>query len=576
MLQFIKGGNLSSYNALLEATSSYNDSFFLDTTNTRLYYAGKPLDIRVTEINKIGEDFIPTKSYQFVNSEGTTSIIADALIPELDETKFVLHDTETMKDTEYRNGLMGIKDKYIVEAIAKLLGISIEYTYYANVLHVEDKDNLRFDVKRDVIVTQDESGQWTYSYEAYEHPYYTQDINGNYVYNGILKKPAGTAPVDESDVRVQSMDIVRTISDENLWDSGKLKDDQKMLNNHGNIPAGTTVSELKKKTVSEILGDILFENAKPVKVNDNTAYIKFKDEKYGKYVEVGTPYPYFDDFETIFIPETWQWKSIANPSTVGEPQPLTRYVSTKYYLHDYEHPWHPGHGPSDPNWDIYDVEGVGYGEHCAEYTIVEGDKCVYTGVITYEYLANAKDSNGEETYVVDGETYYYAKGTDGSINSANELRFTGSQNIPDSSSFEIEFNITTGWKIYSNASNVSTGSLWSVKNEEPGEYVGVDEIRNSNIFAIDKESVYLQWPSATTEAEKFYVYIPEAYEISSIAGAHDIINDNWTAIMNASIVDEDVIITNGNGIDGKYHKYNISKSSGITTAKIDIVKMPAE
>ena len=114
-MQFIKGENLSSYNALLEATTSYNDSFFLDTTNTRLYYDGKPLDIRVTEINQIGEDFLPKKSYQFVNSEGTTSIIADALIPELDKTKFVLHNTETMKDTEYSNGLMGIKDKYIVQ-----------------------------------------------------------------------------------------------------------------------------------------------------------------------------------------------------------------------------------------------------------------------------------------------------------------------------------------------------------------------------------------------------------------------------------------------------------------------------
>ena len=46
--------------------------------------------------------------------------------------------------------------------------------------------------------------------------------------------------------------------------------------------------------------------------------------------------------------------------------------------------------------------------------------------------------------------------------------------------------------------------------------------------------------------------------------------------MNASIVAEDVVITNGNGIDGKYHKYNISKASGITNAKIDIVKIPAE
>ena len=46
--------------------------------------------------------------------------------------------------------------------------------------------------------------------------------------------------------------------------------------------------------------------------------------------------------------------------------------------------------------------------------------------------------------------------------------------------------------------------------------------------------------------------------------------------MNANIVAEDVVITNRNGVDGKYHKYNISKASGITTAKIDIVKMPTE
>lgn len=576
MLQFIKGGNLSSYKSLLEATTSYNDAFFLDTTNTRLYYDGKPLDIRVTEINEIDEDFLPKKSYQFVNPNGTTTIIADALIPELNETKFVLRDTEAKEDTEYSNGLMSIKDKYLIEAIATLLGISIKYTYYANVLHVEDEDNRNYDLKRDVIVTQDESGQWTYSYEEYEYPYYTQGPDGKYVYKGKLTKPAGTAPVDASAVRVQAMDIVRTITDTNLWDGGILNDEQEMLNNHGTIPAGTTVAELEKKTISEILADILFENAKPVKVNDNTAYIKFKDSKYSKYVEVGTPYPRFEDFETEFIPETWHWQSIVDPSTVGEPQPLTRYVSTKYYLHDYEHPWHPGHGPSDPNWDIYDVEGPGYREHCDEYTIVDGDKCVYTGVVTYEYLANAKDSNGNETYVLDGETHYYAKGTDGSINSANELRFTGAQNIPDSSAFEIEFNITAGWKIYSNASKSSASSLWSMKNVEPGEYAGVDEIIDSDVFAIDKESLYLQWPSATTAAEKFYVYIPKAYEISSIGGAHDLTNENWTATLNASIVAEDVIIPNGNRVNGEYKKYSISKSSGITTAKIDIIKTPTE
>ena len=51
---------------------------------------------------------------------------------------------------------------------------------------------------------------------------------------------------------------------------------------------------------------------------------------------------------------------------------------------------------------------------------------------------------------------------------------------------------------------------------------------------------------------------------------------NFIESSNASIVDENVIITNGNGIDGKYHKYNISKASGITTAKINIAKMPTE
>lgn len=563
MLQFIKGANLSDYTSLLAKTTAYNDAFFLDTTNTRLYYDGKPLDVRITVLENLDNHYTKTKSYQFTNVNGGTTVIADAVIPDITDKSI------TLKNADYSNGLMSVKDKFLLDSIASVLGISINYTYYANVNHIKDHDNKDYTTMTDVDVSLADDGKWYYNFDSYTYPVYTENADGTYTQKGTATMPAGKQEVDSSVVRINTMSVVRKPRDIHYWSGGDRDDNQQMLTRHGGIAKGTKVSDLEKKTVSEILGEILFEEAKPVKISDNTAYIKFGDDTvYGKkYIEVGTPYPSYSDFETVFIPETWRWQSVDDETVYGPDQPLTEYVSTTYYLHDYQHPVHGGHKATDPNDDIYDVTSVGYADHKTNYAIEAGDKCVYYGLVTYKAIANAKDSNDSETYVDDSSNIlYYSDATDGSILSANVLTFSGDASVADGSIIA-SYEVICGWKIYSNATRTSTTSLWADRNTEPGDYVS--GYNSTDVFAIDGETLYFQWPSATTDEQLFYIYLPKNYSISSIGGANDMIENNWDAIITATN-DGSLNIANSNNINGVYTKYVISKASGITTVKVEI------
>ena len=575
MLQFIKGNDVLEYRALLEKTHDFDESLFLDTLNNRLYFNGEPLDVRIEVVTELGEDYIPKKTYKFINNEGQATVITDALIPDIVDRTVVLYDDEG-QEFDYSNGLFSVKDKFLLETMASVLGFKIEYVFLASFIPVQDRDTQDNPQPRIIPVYLDNECKLVYDYDSYERPNYVRQ-GDSYVQEGTEIVPAGTAEVPaDADVKVKSMSISRQASDVDLmFDGSSVAPGSSMIAHHGGIPAGTTVEDLESKTISEVLCNILFEDARPTLDTSTSLTIKFKESSiYHGYVEVGTEYPTFEDFDYEFTPETWSWKSADNPESHGEPQQLVEMTGIKYYLIDNEHPWTPGHGPFNPDWNIYDLESDEYLEHWSEHQIADGDKCVYYGVAEYAAIANAVDSNGSETYVEHGETKYYKQAEDGSVRSTNDIHLSN-VDADGNPIIVTEFDVIAGWKIFANTTKTSVESLWHEKDTEPnnGEYEGAELVETTGRFANDTPAIYMQWPSATTSEQPFYVYIPDSYQIDRVGAANDTSEDDWSIDIEATVVDDNFQIENSKHVFGKYKKYMLDKCSGITTVKIELSKV---
>lgn len=347
-----------------------------------------------------------------------------------------------------------------------------------------------------------------------------------------------------------------------------------------NTPDNTnlTVDETNYKTYwTVVLGRILFEDAKPVKLSDTSAYIRFADTYSStKYIEVGSNYPRPDgsDFVIDFIPEKWQCVKSDN-SSYGDVQIATQKTTVRYFLYDMEHPWKPGHGTSDLS-NIYELTSEGYHEHYEQNKVDDGDKSQYYAYVSYTGTENIKDSDGNDSYVDNnGNTVYYrnVSAIDTSTRTVNTLRYTGSDSTIDKDEYSASLTLIAGWKIYTNASDVSTNSIWNDRYIEPAvAFRGNNEMIDTTIFSGNNVKFYAKWPGETTEEHKFYVYVQNSYKIGNIGGAHDTIKDDWTAELGSNLVSSDITITNGNQVNGTYKKYEITKSAGITNAEITIIK----
>lgn len=170
MLQFIKGDNFAEYMQVIQdGTVDISEALFLDTVNHRLYLNGEALDVRINVIDEVGENFIKKISYEFVNADGETVRLEDANIPTLDKNYVsILRDIEGKVDNKFNNGLMSVRDKYLLEAVAAVLGMEVVYTYYATVHHIEDAYAGDFEVTRDVVVYKNDNDEWVYDYDAFE------------------------------------------------------------------------------------------------------------------------------------------------------------------------------------------------------------------------------------------------------------------------------------------------------------------------------------------------------------------------------------------------------------------------
>ena len=566
MLQFIKGDNFAEYMQVIQdETVDISEALFLDTVKHRLYLNGEALDVRINVIDEVGENFIKKISYEFVNDDGETVRLEDANIPTLDKNYVsILRDIEGKVDNKFNNGLMSVRDKYLLEAMAALLGMEVVYTYYATVHHIEDIYDGDKEVTRDVVVHKNENDEWVYDYDAFE-----KDVTDNLGQIGHVIEPAGQKVVDESLVRVRTLGIKRKRSDTVFYDGGELPDEYKSLVKHGGLPAGTTVADLEKLTVSEVLSKIIFENAVPQKVCDASLHIRWaEDSDFNGYVEVGHTYPTEKDIVVDFTPETWQWVSTVDGNVIGEPIYLNTVEETVLYLQDFEHPTNPGHKQPQPEWDRYIFGSEGYADHLNEYRVANHDKSVHFAYVKFSANEDAVDSDGNATYVnEEGETVYYAKAYAGEMYSANQLGINCDVTY-DVSTNVVEFlSWKSGYKMYSNAAVASEEDIWDARYED-AEYTDIDAQTDTEIFCEDNKVAYFKWGSGSTEEEKFYVYIPEGFEVAEASFADDFRHDY--SLDCALTYIEDVQITNKYNAVVPCKKYEVEKCGGITNVRIKL------
>ena len=628
MLDFIKGSGTQEYQQLLSLKPEYNEAIFLDTDANRLYYAGKVLDVRVEVEIVLDEHSMCHQKYHFTNPDGETVTIDDALIPKLDGYSVNFHDVSSGEVFDFHDGLLCARDKFLIEAMAKLLGITVTYTHWATVHHYSDLLNGIYDKFTEVEVYQNGDGDWQYDYGEFKwnwrdaasgqilytytvpegHILLQNDgtyITPKYVYVGEpptrieLPQEEYTIPGEPFDeiatIRVKSLTMNRQSKDFNFYDGGGRPENQAMLNDLGGLKTGTTVGELEHETVSEVISRMLFEDASLVRTQDTSAYVKFHedyietnglDDGQKCYIEVGAPYPLARDFDTVFLPETWQLQVDGRPQ--GEPQVLQQWLDTSYYLSDSQHVWKNYEHEDDDSpesWNTYLVtndEDRGNIEHYVNCHVVAGDKSLYYGIVHYEGIANAKDQYGNETYV-DGEgvEHYYAEGTSGEVQSSNYLGFTGEEHTDnkwhkDQEGLSLKFSLYAAWRIFSNASETSKETIWKKRNDEPdAAYLGNDAKEESCGLAIPNQCIYFKWPSATRPEDGFYIYLPVGCDIAEIGAAHDGACDEWSAKCTAELVKNPstgepvrVPIENRFGYTSDYLKYSILKSAVITNVRV--------
>lgn len=570
MLQIITGSGITQYLELLEQTGNeYKFQLYLDVDSNRLYVAGKPIDSHITVKKSSSTDYIPNHSYVFMDETGAEYELNEVKITDItDDYSMILRDTDNETDApNIHNGLMSVEDKFILDCIAKALGVVVSYEYYASVNHISDRKNGELENMTDVTVYKNvDNDSWYYDYESFKYTVTT--VAGE---KEQITQPAGSEEVSDDVVRVKSIHFDYVSDNINTrFDGESLVDGLTTKFDLGGIKAGTSVEDLEKLTVSEVLSNMLFYDKKPQKICDASASIHFVfDDNFPEILEVGSNYPTIDNFGYEFIPETWGWSTDSSSQIyyTMNPEP----VKVEYYFHDIDNACNAiktfVSDPDDPNCEcnVVLVDSNDYRDAITnttdkhdKYVIVEGSQNYFSGKIYFEAGENPLDSDGN---AVDASGNLYADVSAGVIDASNFLYFTKS--------------IVGGWKVYTNASQSSEESLWSQKLVNPAEFLGNDEIVETPVFAKDGGKVYLQWPRLTASDEHFYVYVVDGFYIESAKGAHDATCEEYSAALNVTF-DSSVEIVNKQNAKGVFNKYEISKQAGITTACVVFKKEETE
>lgn len=300
-----------------------------------------------------------------------------------------------------------------------------------------------------------------------------------------------------------------------------------MLTDHGSLGKNTTVAQLEKMTLSEILEKILFEIATPKRVQSSSVSCSFASV-YNTTVAVGAELPGASNLSYSYKPETWKWES--KDKTVSETQVLLDDKSATYMFNE-----------SNSTSDGIDMSTSEYTLHKLSNKVIEGTNGYYYVVVEQTKLKNATNSVGEVVHTP----------------SASDLK-----------SAAIAF--TGAWNVVSNASKefTSASAAWSARNTNPGSFAGNNTRTEADSFALSNTTIYLQWPQVAS-SENLYVYVPQSRSITSAKGANPTISNAFDVNLTVTS-DGTVSITNSNGVSNTFKKYRITGSAGITTAAIKI------
>ena len=132
-----------------------------------------------------------------------------------------------------------------------------------------------------------------------------------------------------------------------------------------------------------------------------------------------------------------------------------------------------------------------------------------------------------------------------------------------------------GWRVYTNAVKTYTavGDAWNARNTEPGEFQNNDTKNPCNLLCYQSShKMYFQWPSGTTAAQTFHIWVPESYKISSVKAASPTAANTFNVSASATKASAITQITNTQGATGNFYNWTISKQPGITTVEVTFVK----
>jgi archaellum component FlaC len=334
--------------------------------------------------------------------------------------------------------------------------------------------------------------------------------------------------------------LLPVIQKASYFDGGTTDNNVTMITKHGNIEK-KSIGDLEKMTISEILKNILFETAVPVKINGISAMISWNTNTFRNTVDVNHAMPTESDFSYSFISEQWNWTA-SDGTTKGTPKQLSQETAHVYM----KSPSSYSTDNSITSWSSQ-KSSAGYNGY-------------FYVSITYTGKDNATDSAGSTT---DSAGNIYQAPKSGTIIS-NMIYFYSAS------------------RVYTNASKCQITSLYDVMNTNPGTFKGNDNQTVSDFFVVsstDKnasqnryDEFYAQWPDGTTSTQYFYIYVPVGLSIYSVLAADPQKQDQWT--INISVAKENgtvVKIVNPSGAECDFYKWKLSeKAAGITTVKIKL------
>ena len=310
------------------------------------------------------------------------------------------------------------------------------------------------------------------------------------------------------------------------FNGGTMPKGNATLNKFGNLPKGTTIAQLEAMTMSEILKKILYEVATATKTRDQSASISWKS--YGTEQEVGANMPAVANVSIGYLSE--QWKVITSSGDTFATYTLSKINNTN----------------TDYFWNTTGQKSGGVSLKSPDYSnnkVGAGKNYVYVDV-AYDGYQDALNSDG---------TLAQEKKS-GNIIANNVLQFTGL------------------WHMYSNATEYSQNSLYSLKNVNPeGGFKGNDAKEPLNgAFAKSGSKLYFQWPRDTTASQVFHIYVPYDLVPTGIWQASDSKDEVYDVSVPYTAGNTSVGILNSKNVMGRYRDYVLTKTPGITTVEVTL------